>query len=175
MTKKGKTKGREKDKNCYLKFKNERDFSNELSLILVRMQLESITSFIQCNILIPLFSITESLPCPVTHECDTNSVCITHPKYPFNPYCKCKAHYEKSNDGACVGKIFFFGTISSCCSTFTFFNSAIRMRPIRPELNKFENIVFIMKLPSTIPSTSCRINATIISDRNAWRMHNGNK
>ena len=55
MTKKGKTKGREKDKNCYLKFKNERDFSNELSLIVVRMQLESITSFIQCNILIPLF------------------------------------------------------------------------------------------------------------------------
>ncbi|XP_066028303.1 latent-transforming growth factor beta-binding protein 1-like [Pocillopora verrucosa] len=45
---------------------------------------------------------TESLPCPVTHECDANSVCITHPKYPFNPYCKCKAHYEKSNDGACV-------------------------------------------------------------------------
>ena len=128
------------------------------------MQLESITSFIQCNILIPLFSITESLPCPVTHECDANSVCITHPKYPFNPYCKCKAHYEKSNDGACVGKIFFFGTISSCCSAFTFFNSAIRMRPIRPELNKFENIVFILKLPSTIPSTSCRINATLVTE-----------
>ena len=128
------------------------------------MQLESITSFIQCNILIPLFSITESLPCPVTHECDANSVCITHPKYPFNPYCKCKAHYEKSNDGACVGKIFFFGTISSCCSAFAFFNSAIRMRPIRPELNKFENIVFILKLPSTIPSTSCRINATLVTE-----------
>ena len=82
-----------------------RFFSNELSLIVVRMQLESITSFMRCNVLIPLFSITESLPCPVAHECDANSNCIRDPNYPYSPYCRCKAHYEKSDDGACIGKI----------------------------------------------------------------------
>ena len=69
------------------------------------MQLESITSFMRCNVLIPLFSITESLPCPVAHECDANSNCIRDPNYPYSPYCRCKAHYEKSDDGACIGKI----------------------------------------------------------------------
>ena len=75
---------------------------------MVRMQLESITSFIRCNVLIPLFSITESLECPVSYECDANSVCIRPPEHAYSPYCKCKAHYEKSNDGACVGKMLHF-------------------------------------------------------------------
>lgn len=43
-----------------------------------------------------------SLFCPVTHECDANSVCIRDPKYPFSPYCRCNPHYEKSDDGKCV-------------------------------------------------------------------------
>ena len=129
------------------------------------MQLESITSFIRCNVLIPLFSITESLPCPVAHECDANSTCIRDPNYPYSPYCRCKAHYEKSDDGACIGKI-------------KFFNSAIYLKPIHPGLDKFENIVFILKLPLTFPSTPCRINfakCNSFGDRNALHLHNGNK
>lgn len=47
-------------------------------------------------------SCTESLPCPVAHECDANSTCIRDPNYPYSPYCRCKAHFEKSDDGACI-------------------------------------------------------------------------
>ena len=72
---------------------------------MVRMQLESVTSFIRCNVLIPLFSITESLPCPVAHECDANSECILHDKHRFNPYCRCKFNFKKADNGACIGKM----------------------------------------------------------------------
>ena len=132
------------------------------------MQLESITSFIQCNILIPLFlsqslyraqSHMNAMPTPfVLHTPSILSILIA--------------------DAKPIMRSLMMAPVQVRSKKIKFFNSAIYLKPIHPGLDKFENIVFILKLPLTFPSTPCRINfakCNSFGDRNALHLHNGNK